>query len=95
MNLGYRSLGFRIDGARWVDTHGDRPMMLVTKVVMINDDPVEMEVPEPIAGVGDDGRYHVGRVVSPRMVARAMMLTEAAEMRRCGVKSMDDREERR
>jgi hypothetical protein len=93
MRPGYHPTGFWVD--EWLDMHGDRPTRLVTRVTVINDEPVETVVHEPIAGVGDDGRYHVGRLVNPRVTVRAMVLTDAAELRRMGVETLDDREDRR
>lgn len=82
------SVGFQVKDAAWIDEGGERPVMLVRELVSLNDEPVEVLVPRPIAGVGSDGEYHVGVLVNPGVVRRAMWLTDRREMQRMGVRNL-------
>ncbi len=78
-----RPLGVWVDEVvRWVDRTGARPIGEVVRTMLLNGEPVQTVVPVPVAGPGRDGRFHTGRVVDSRVVARAVELTDAAEVRR-------------
>lgn len=78
------SAGFRVIESDLIDMGGERPVRLIRQVVRLNDEPVEVLVPEDVAGVGADGEYRTGAVVNPDVVRRAMRLTDLAELGRMG-----------
>lgn len=78
------SVGFEIVGDL-IGQEDGRPVRFVREVVFLNAKPVEVMVPRPLAGVGSDGSYHVGLLVNPEVVRRAMWLTDRLELQRMGV----------